>query len=219
MAPTESGKSDGEVLYFAYGSNLSPTQMKDRCPSSPPIGLAYLPGWTWLINERGYANVVQDRTTVATTVTSTFTSIFQGLSWSDSKGTEEESSDNMKRNEISSGVYGVLYRLHPRDETNLDMHEGVPWAYEKRFLDATLLPGLTPTTTADTGYTDAHSQNTEKEETVRVLVYIDFKRVSSSAPRKEYVDRMNRGIDEAMEQWGLPKAYVDSVIRPFIPER
>jgi len=45
--------------YFAYGSNLSATQMAQRCPDSPAEGLGLLRGWRWIINERGYANVVE----------------------------------------------------------------------------------------------------------------------------------------------------------------
>jgi hypothetical protein len=30
------------MLYFAYGSNLDPDQMRDRCPGHQPIGLAAL---------------------------------------------------------------------------------------------------------------------------------------------------------------------------------
>lgn len=48
-----------EILYFAYGSNMSTAQMRQRCPYSMPIGLGFLPGWRWIINERGYANIVQ----------------------------------------------------------------------------------------------------------------------------------------------------------------
>jgi gamma-glutamyl AIG2-like cyclotransferase len=46
------------TYYFAYGSNISTTQMLDRCPSSTPLGLAHLSGWTFQINERGYANIL-----------------------------------------------------------------------------------------------------------------------------------------------------------------
>ncbi|OBT95465.1 hypothetical protein VE01_05220 [Pseudogymnoascus verrucosus] len=47
------------TLYFAYGSNLSPTQMHSRCPSSPlhTSPLATLPNHEWFIGERGYANI------------------------------------------------------------------------------------------------------------------------------------------------------------------
>ncbi|OBT48095.1 hypothetical protein VE00_00942 [Pseudogymnoascus sp. WSF 3629] len=48
-----------QTLYFAYGSNLSPTQMHSRCPSSPLHArpLATLPNHEWFIGERGYANI------------------------------------------------------------------------------------------------------------------------------------------------------------------
>ncbi|TDZ37205.1 hypothetical protein C8035_v007318 [Colletotrichum spinosum] len=46
------------TLYFAYGSNLSPTQMAARCPGARLVGLAYLPGYEFIINERQFANVV-----------------------------------------------------------------------------------------------------------------------------------------------------------------
>jgi gamma-glutamylcyclotransferase (GGCT)/AIG2-like uncharacterized protein YtfP len=32
-------------LYFAYGSNLDVAQMKERCPSSDPLGVARLSGY------------------------------------------------------------------------------------------------------------------------------------------------------------------------------
>ncbi len=46
------------TLYFAYGSNLWLKQMALRCPSSTYLGLARLSHWRWIINHRGYANVV-----------------------------------------------------------------------------------------------------------------------------------------------------------------
>ncbi|KAF4510346.1 hypothetical protein G6O67_002239 [Ophiocordyceps sinensis] len=91
-----------EVLYFAYGSNMSTAQMRQRCPHSTPVGLGLLQGWTWIINERGYANVVA---TVDV----------------------EEAEAEPK----AKGVYGLLYLLPPQDEERLDGYEGVPWAYEK----------------------------------------------------------------------------------------
>ena len=47
-----------QTLYFAYGSNLSLLQMKARCPSSTYVGVGILKGWTWIINARGYANLI-----------------------------------------------------------------------------------------------------------------------------------------------------------------
>ncbi len=33
------------MLYAAYGSNLDPAQMAQRCPHSPLRGVGWLPGW------------------------------------------------------------------------------------------------------------------------------------------------------------------------------
>src|SRR5690242_5606357 len=32
-------------LYAAYGSNMDPEQMLERCPHSPGAGTGWLPGW------------------------------------------------------------------------------------------------------------------------------------------------------------------------------
>ncbi|TKA64306.1 hypothetical protein B0A49_08227 [Cryomyces minteri] len=46
------------TLYFGYGSNLWLHQMARRCPDSTYKGIARLDGHRWIINKRGYANVV-----------------------------------------------------------------------------------------------------------------------------------------------------------------
>ncbi|KAH0556289.1 hypothetical protein GP486_005785 [Trichoglossum hirsutum] len=51
-------KEQNRSLYFGYGSNMWLDQMKRRCPNSPYVGIAILKGWKWIINQRGYANVV-----------------------------------------------------------------------------------------------------------------------------------------------------------------
>ena len=47
------------MLYFAYGSNMSLTQMASRCPSSTFEGKGRLRGYRWQINERGVGNIVE----------------------------------------------------------------------------------------------------------------------------------------------------------------
>ncbi|KAF7559964.1 hypothetical protein G7046_g4189 [Stylonectria norvegica] len=91
-----------EILYFAYGSNLSTEQMRQRCPYSTPIGLGHLAGWKWFINERGFANIAQ-----------------------------LPANANDEVDEEQPGVYGLLYLLPPPDEERLDAFEGVPDAYQK----------------------------------------------------------------------------------------
>ncbi|KDR73610.1 hypothetical protein GALMADRAFT_158098 [Galerina marginata CBS 339.88] len=47
-----------KTIYFGYGSNLWLDQMKRRCPDSKYIGFGSLVNWKWIINIRGYANIV-----------------------------------------------------------------------------------------------------------------------------------------------------------------
>ncbi|KAI1739164.1 hypothetical protein F4680DRAFT_149665 [Xylaria scruposa] len=219
------------LLYFAYGSNLSTTQMRNRCPSSTPIGLAHLTGWTWIINERGYANIVQNEykssPQIRVTEDQDETNEGRGSSW-----------DQPWEIVQGPGVYGLVYRLHPDDEETLDRCEGVGYAYEREMLDVVWVDasnsgagqGSSSVTTGGSVETRSiqPTEKTEKQshggtasivlgENIQVLAYIDFQRITSSIPKKEYVGRMNLGIKEATEQWGLPHAYVDKVIRPYIP--
>jgi cation transport regulator ChaC len=43
--------------HFGYGSNMDEKQMARRCPSSTPIGTASMPGYSFLINDRGFASI------------------------------------------------------------------------------------------------------------------------------------------------------------------
>ncbi|KAM0284394.1 hypothetical protein ACHAQH_001970 [Verticillium albo-atrum] len=166
-----------QKLYFAYGSNLGTTQMRNRCPASTPVGLAFLPApWEWLINERGYANVVN-------------------------RQSEDERPSG-------TGVYGVLYRLPPADEELLDGYEGVPFAYEKVML---------PVVVFRPGRRGEEKDDQSEGYDAEALVYVDFRRVGKAEPLEEYVARMNLGIKEATETYGLPQWYVEKVMRQFIP--
>jgi gamma-glutamylcyclotransferase (GGCT)/AIG2-like uncharacterized protein YtfP len=44
--------------YFAYGSNMNPNQMGERCPAAIALGVVTLPGWDIAINERGVATIL-----------------------------------------------------------------------------------------------------------------------------------------------------------------
>ena len=46
------------TLYFAYGSNMDQEQMRQRCPEAAFVGTASLPGYMFIINERGVATVI-----------------------------------------------------------------------------------------------------------------------------------------------------------------
>jgi hypothetical protein len=47
-------------LYFAYGLNMDPVGMAERCPRSRPLGLARLPRHRFIVTRDGYASVIRD---------------------------------------------------------------------------------------------------------------------------------------------------------------
>lgn len=162
------------------------------------MAIARLDGWKWLVNTRGYANVVHCEDQV-------------------------DGDENF--------VYGVLYSMSKEDEGRLDVHEGVDYsapdaldetitsrevrpkeqecgAYNKWYLPVGI------TTWVDTGFQSAcHGAHV-----LTALVYVDEFRVSEGLPREEYVGRMNRGIEEAVAL-GLPRGWVENVVRTHIPKR
>ena len=165
-----------EILYFAYGHNLSTDLMRRQCPYSTPIGLGYLPSWRWIINSRGCANIVSpDNSTLSPSSSSP-----------------------------SVGVYGLIYLLPPRDEELLDAYEAVPTMYDKMQCSALWIRDGQGKEVAGGG------------EKVNVLVYVDEKHTDVGTPRDgEYVNMMEEGVMDGMENWGLDKGYVDSVLRKF----
>lgn len=143
-----------------------------RCPESTYKGVGRLADHRWIINDRGYANVV------------------------DSNNSEDE-------------LYGLVYSITSSDEDILDRNEGVPSSYTKEMVDIDFWESK------DGKAVDVHDQGVKKG----VLVYIDRKRVTDDKPQEEYVHRMNMGIKDAVDDAGVPSAYVKKVMRPFIFEQ
>ena len=46
------------VVYFAYGSNLHPDRMEQRCPGAVPMGTAELDNYRVVIGDRGVATII-----------------------------------------------------------------------------------------------------------------------------------------------------------------
>ncbi|KAJ5979960.1 hypothetical protein N7481_007258 [Penicillium waksmanii] len=212
-------------LYFAYGSNLSPTQMSTRCRKNPtsstPLAIAFLPHWRWLICQAGYANVLPPP----------------------DLRTGKQNSQAADKVPISSpglngvdGVYGILYELDPADERVLDRFEGVDYdaprgwkggrgeevvdisprirpreqglgSYNKWFLGARVVKWLSGSESEGDVLRVQHQvrddtdvdagDNTEEE--VDILVYVDENRIVVGPPKLEYIGRMNRAIKECAE--------------------
>lgn len=208
-------------LYFAYGSNLSPTQMKQRCKVNPalsatPVAIASLPAWRWLVCETGYANVLPPP----------------------SLRTGQQKKSPVRSSQPKDVVYGVLYEMDPGDEDRLDAYEGVdPTAesvrghenvtgVEERGIDPAIRPREQGEGCYNKWYLSARVERWLGSEDllrrrdgdqVPVLVYVNEEHVTPSPAKKEYIARMNRGIIEA-GALGLSQDWVEEVVRPFILE-
>ncbi|KAF2180510.1 hypothetical protein K469DRAFT_714480 [Zopfia rhizophila CBS 207.26] len=106
MAPFD---MTSRAIYFGYGSNLWLHQMELRCPTSTYLGVARLNGYKWIINDRGYANVVEV-----------------------GNDDHEKVEGDTKYDDV---VFGLVYSLKQKDEERLDQNEGVPYAYTKENLE------------------------------------------------------------------------------------
>ncbi len=193
MTTTATTEEGSPTIYFAYGSNLWLAQMRQRCPTSTYLGVARLSGWRWIIHQRGYANIVQLPSPAIPTIESSSTI-------DDTPASETD---------YSRTVFGMLYTLSPSDEASLDRYEGVPESYTKEYLTVDFWPSSQSTQEVDI----AALNTPEKKE---VLVYVDRLRVTEGPPRAEYVRRMNRAIEDALSV-GVPRGYVDTVMRKSIP--
>ena len=148
--------------------------MNLRCPFSHYLGVARLNSYKWIINDRGYANIVEiedsDTKKAATATTAsvswelapknarTTTTAEVRQANSDKKETETEKEKQNKgdddERDYSTEVYGLVYSLTASDEAQLDINEGVPIAYTKEYLtcdfwvDREFHPSNNPTTSS-----------------------------------------------------------------------
>lgn len=200
MPPTDHDTSKPKkTIYFGYGSNLWLYQMRQRCPTSTYLGIARLKGYKWIIYDRGYANIVQ---------------------------TPDDDELPSSKHDYTNEVWGLVYSLEEEDERRLDRNEGVPVAYQKEWIECEYWASATDRTMRVYEGDDrlvyepaAGRPDISKEpEKVDMLVYIDRTHTMSSNPKKEYIYRMNMGIHDALHE-GVPKAYVEQVMRKYIPDK
>ena len=220
-------QTTGETLYLAYGSNLSTTQMSQRCPESRLVGVAVLEGWRWIINERGYANIVEApsfRTTRKATGASSRSdtalpaqTAFAGSGLKDEQIAMPPYAPLSSFHSLSDVTYGLVYAITPTDESLLDGYEGVPWAYTKETVDVRFYTMDTSPQAYD-AHPTRHAQFADSEidglsaaENVRCIAYVDRHRIRSSKPKTEYVSRMRRGVEEAVGK-GLPVDWAKNIV-------
>lgn len=87
------------ALYAAYGSNMDPSQMLQRCPSSPLAGTGWLPGWRLTFGG-------------------------EHLGWEGALATVVERDPDDPQAATDPGVFVVLYDMSEADERALDSWEG-----------------------------------------------------------------------------------------------
>lgn len=104
----------------------------------------------------------------------------------------------------------MIYALPPPDEAKLDVNEGVPFSYQKKVLN------VETWLLEDAAATNEVVDISRPGKWDTVLCYVDASRVEEAKPKDEYVHRINMGIRDATRK-GMPQAFVDEFLRPFIP--
>ena len=104
--------------------------------------------------------------------------------------------------------------------------------YNKWYIDVTVTKWLQPPSSvlgpssSSSGAPRPGGENDDAEEevvTVKVLTYVDELRTGEGPILRNYIGRMNRGIEESVAL-GLPRSWVDQVMRRWVtpgifPER
>ncbi|KAL1648495.1 hypothetical protein SLS58_002250 [Diplodia intermedia] len=233
-APPAAPPPPPSTLYFAYGSNLWLDQMHRRCPSSVYLGVGRLhgsnssnTGWRWIINERGYANVVEVELSSSSSSSSSNTSTTitaAAAKKKDEEGEEEEEvhgnweddgreEEEEKEEEEEVVVYGTVYALPSAsgDEALLDAAEGVPRVYGKEYHTVDFWPHATTTTTTTTTKAGEGDEKGSEGERAPASPASDlFVDVAKVAPRR--VDGVLVYVDRRRTAEGEPLAeYVDRI--------
>ncbi|OQD68288.1 hypothetical protein PENPOL_c003G08683 [Penicillium polonicum] len=203
--------------YFAFGSNMSLTQMADRCPGSTFIGKATLRGYKWQINQRHVANIV--------------------------KVTEDVSSGPADRGDV---VEGLVFSITDKDRRTLDRKEGIKLGLYERVVLNILLerhPNLADKKTAfvrdrlqdesyDTGENAATNPQPKQSvlskksppsvrspaaevERIEAITYLSTKYADDGLIRLEYVQRMENAINDAVKL-NMSRDFVERYLEPYI---
>lgn len=104
---------------------------------------------------------------------------------------------------VGDVVYGSLYFLSDRDEKALDTSEGVPWLYEKQYLEVHRIV-----------------DGKMEERTTQSLAYVDVQRLEEGIIEPDYIVWVNKAIRDGLKN-GIPKEYVEKYLRRWVgnPEK
>jgi gamma-glutamylcyclotransferase len=221
-SPTTSSKTG--TFYFAFGSNLSAHQMSIRLQHSPtssiPVAIARLDSYAWIICERGYANVVAMPQSAAGDDTTTVWGVLYNMTAEDEARLDMYEGHNDARNPHP-------VRNPDSNTQHFKQFEQGGWDYNKHYLPTTVTKWLrdpaeygvnVPSFKSGSSHAQVNGELVPPGTPTMVcaLVYVDEFRTTPGEIEHEYIGRMNRGIEEAVKL-GLPQAWVDRVMRKFIP--
>ena len=97
------GSQMNTITYFAYGSNMDPERMQQRCPRAEPVGTAVLAGHMVRIGGRGVATTVEQPAEV-----------IHGVCWTLGSGEEA----------VLDRVEGVSLGLYRREWVDVVLDDG-----------------------------------------------------------------------------------------------
>ena len=105
--------------------------MAQRCSISKYLGLAAVPGYRWIINARGSANIIQLSTSGSHMIKTS-------ESRDGNTAQQQALSDNIFNGK--NAAWGLVYYLAPSDEAYLDTREHVPDQFTKEWLPTLFWP-------------------------------------------------------------------------------
>ncbi|KAI8675207.1 Gamma-glutamylcyclotransferase [Fusarium keratoplasticum] len=129
-------------------------------------------------------------------------------------------------------VEGLVFEINQRDESRLDVNEGVSKnAYQKCYMTVMLRRAESslyrrpvswivnnggPAQARQMAAGQRRSVNHDPHWEQNVLVYISPQYIVDSPPKEEYINRINLGIADA-RVLGVAEDYISNCIRPFVP--
>ena len=192
--------------YFAFGSNMSLQQMTHRCPNSKFIGRATLRHYQWMINQRGFANVVPSKGDWV-----------EGLIFE----IDAEDERRLDKNEgvakpcFIQGDSGPTAPCYRKAYRTLSIHRAQKALY-RRPVSWIVEKGGPARVVAEAEKDGDSVRNLHSIMKDNVLVYLSPEFVGRGLPRAEYVKRINRGVYDA-RVLGITPDYIERFIRRCIP--
>lgn len=177
-----------EILHFSYAAPTA--SLLTLSPSSVPVGLARLPGFTFTLTQSGRPTVVPAQDT---------TPSVRGGSGGEGRAEptipQDKSTD--ERDEArGESVYGLLYLVPEHDEPRLDAANE---PYKKIIQEMELFPPP-----------EAKTDGPVRPQLVRALVYLEPEPGTPGTPGEEDVAAVGDAVWEAVG-WGMPAWYVERV--------